>query len=808
MLSSIRHAVRSLIATPSFTLIAICTLALGVGVNSAMFSLVNELLFTTTPYPEAKRVVQLFGSTPNAELLPFSHTEFREARDHATSFKSISLYRGDMEIITIGNQAPDQVQGAMSDAQLFTVLGMQPILGRAFTEEESGKLNSEVVLITEGYWRRAFGAREDVLNSTIQMSGRPYTIIGILPDNFFSTFIFGEAEYLKPVALNPDMMKNRDYRIFGILARLSDGLTRQTAAAQLQPLAERWRHDTPRYYENYRVRVEIAGRLVDKGNTTIVGLMMVLGFAILVIACTNLANLQLARATARMKELAIRSALGANRLALIRYQMVESIVLSFVGAAVGLLLAVWLNDLIGSNIRIGLKSTLNIRLDTTVLLFTGICAVFTAVAFGLLPAWLASRADINDALKSQSRGSTGGKASRRIRAGLVVAQVALAFTLLTVATYMVVTVTIELNTPPNWDADKVVTANTQIDETIHTTGEAKVAIYDALRRRLSQIPGVESVTLSSGLPVPISGGQTKTVLSDSMDVTAKDLPTTQSYLVVPTHFQTLGIQFIEGTNFPENTKEKDPQKVIVSETLAKHLWPGQSALGKRMGERNEKGEIEWREVIGVVKDADMAASVFNGNNKNKGQCYLNFVHTPWGFLNIALRSSQPAGLGNDLRRAVADVNPAMPVRMVFTLEEMKLFTLHNIYIVNGILVGFAILGLALASIGLYGIIADNVQQRLNEFGIRLALGAQPVDILKLVLRSGMILIGIGLTVGGLLTFVILQQLEAQFPAPASYHQLPWTLGALGAIVGVAFLSIWFPARTATTADPMVALRAD
>ncbi|WP_404422710.1 ADOP family duplicated permease [Nibricoccus sp. IMCC34717] len=808
MTSSLRHAVRSLLAAPSFTAIAICTLALGVGVNSAMYSLINELLFTSTAFPEPKRVTQVFGSTPQQELLGFSATEFRELKEHATSFKALTLIRGEMENISIDNRPPEQIQGTATDENLFAVTGIQPLLGRAYTAQECGATQSTVVLITESYWKRSFGADPNVLGKSIQLTGKPHTIIGVVPDKLITTFIFGEAEFLKPVTYHADMLKNRDYRIFGILGRLQDGVSRQSAAAQLGPLAERWKQDTPRYYENYHFRVEIAGRLVDKGNTTILLLLLVLGFAILVIACTNLANLQLARATARMKELAIRSALGANRAALIRYQMIEALVLSFAGAALGLLLAVWLNDLLGSNIRIGLKSTLAIRLDSSVLLFTGACAIFTAIAFGLIPAWLASRADINEALKNQARGSTGGKASRRIRAGLVVAQVAMAFTLLTVALFMVVSVTMEINTPPNWDADKVLTANTQIDEGVYNTAEAKQVIYDALRRRLSSIPGVESVTLASGLPTAVGGNQTKTVLSDAMDVTSRDLPTTASYLVVPTHFQTLGIQFLEGTNFSESTKEKDPQKVIVSETLARALWPEQSALGKRIGERNEKGEVEWREVIGVVKDADIAGGVFNGNIKTKGQLYLNMVHTPWGFMNIALRSDRPSALANDLRRAVADVNPLMPVRLVWTFEDIKNLTLHNIFIVNGLLCGFAALGLVLASIGLYGVVSDNVQQRLNEFGIRLALGAQPADILKLVLRAGMILTVIGLVLGGGITYLILAQLGTQFPPAAGYSQIPWTLATLTTITAVAFLSTWFPARAATHADPMQALRAD
>jgi predicted permease len=801
----LNYALRTLIKSPGFTIISLLTLALGIGVNSSMFSLMNTLLFATAPFPRPESIIALNGQTPDAEFIAFSPTEIDELRSHAgEAFTAIAPTSGTMEAVSLPDQLPEQVQGTAAKADLFKVLETPPLLGRIFTADECVAGRDTVVLLTEEMWRKKFAAKPDVLGQTLRIGGRIFTIIGVLPKAYSAPFVFGEGQYFRPLVFSKEQNENRDRREAGLLLRLTPGVTLPQALASIAPVAERWVKENPRLYPNYHFRVQLAGRVGGSANEAIIFLQLGLAAAILALACANLANLQMARAASRLRDLAIRSALGANRWMLIKQQLTESLVLSVAGGAFGLLIAGWSNDLIGRNIRLGLTSTLVMPIDGRVLGFTAAVSILAGLGFGLIPAWLASRASVNETLKQQARGSTGGKSQGWIRSLLVVGQVALSLTLLSVAGMMIHGLNRTINSRPNWDSESILTANVQIDERSYETPEKRRAFHDALSARLAAIPGIQAHTIASMFPIA-GGGSVNDVLIDGQDTAGNTFPKGVAFLVTPGFFQTLGIRLLEGRTFPDTVSFTSVEQTVVNESLAKHFWPTGSAMGRRLGVKGGDGKVTWREIIGVVADAEDPIAFAPPTTHM--QYYTTMTHSPWSWFQIAVRGSNPGRFANDLRRAVAEVSPDVAARFVWTVQDMRDQFLHNVIVINAVLLAFALLGLALASVGLYGIVSNNVSQRTSEFGIRLALGARQTDVLRIVLGQSLRLTLIGLVLGAIGSYVLGLALRPSLGLiiAQSYSIL---VGTTLVIFAVALLATWFPARRATKVDPMVALRAE
>jgi len=800
-----RYALRSLLKSPGFTVIALITLALGIGVNSSMYSLMNTLLFASASFPRPESLVNVNGQTPQAEFLGFSIIEAQEIRAHpAGAFSVTSLRTGTLETVTLPGRLPEQIQGTAADADIFKVLETPPILGRTFTAEECVAGRDTVVLLNERFWRDNFAARPEAVGQTFRINGRVFTIIGVLPDTYGTMFMFGESRYFRPLVPADSQVTGRDRREFGILARLAPGVSMPQALAVTAPLTERWIKDFPTQYPaGYHLRLQLAGRIGGSANVTIITLQMGLAAAILAIACANLANLQMARAVARIRDLAVRSALGASRWMLIRQQLMESIILSVIGGGLGLLVARWGNDIIGRNIRLGLTSTLHMPIDGPVLLFTAAISILAGIGFGLVPAVLASRTDVNETLKQQGRGSTGGRSQGWVRRVLVVGQVALSLTLLSVAGMMIQGLDRTINFRPDWDSEMILTANVQIEEAAYPVEQRRV-FYDKILAGLERIPGVEAVTIASRLPAATGGGPND-IFAEGQDSSAKDLPKGMNYLVTPGFFKTLGIRLLDGRTFPANVLPDSPEQVVVNQSLARHFWPNESPLGKRLGTRASDGKLTLREVIGVVADVDDAIKF--QEPPTRMQYYTTITHTPWAWFQIAVRGPNPARFAQDLRRAVAEASPDVAARFVWTLEDMRDQYLHNLIVINGILLAFALLGLALASIGLYGIVANNVNQRMTEFGIRLALGASTVDVLRMVLKQSLRLTMVGLVLGAAGSYGLGMALR-QGLGPIIAQNQAVVAGTSVVIFVIALLATWWPARRATTADPVAALHAE
>ena len=804
-MQDLKYALRTLLKSPGFTIISLLTLALGIGVNSSMFSLMNTLLFATAPFPRPESIIALNGQTPDAEFIAFSPLEIEELRNHPTNaFTAIAPTSGTMETVSLPDQLPEQLQGTAAKADLFKVLETPPLFGRFFTADECVAGRDTVVLLTEEMWRKKFAAKPDVLGQTLRINGRIFTIIGVLPKAYSATFVFGEGQYFRPLVFSKEQQEGRDRREAGLLLRLAPGVPVTQALASLAPVAERWVKENPRLYPNYHFRVQLAGRVGGSANVAIIALQLGLAAAILALACANLANLQMARAVSRLRDLAIRSALGATRWMLIKQQLIESLVLSVTGGALGLLIARWSNELIGRNIKLGLYSTLEMPIDGRVLGFTAAISILAGLGFGLIPAWLASRTDINEALKQQTRGSTGGRSQGWIRSLLVIGQVALSLTLLSVAGMMIHGLNRTLNSRPHWDSESFLTANVQIDERTYESPEKRRAFHDALSARLAAIPGIQAQTIASMFPIA-GGGSANDVLIEGQDAAGANFPKGIAFLVTPGFFKTLGICLLEGRTFPENVSFTSPEQTVVNESLAKHFWPKESAIGRRLGVKGGDGKVTWREIIGVVADADDPIAFSEPTTRL--QYYTTMTHGPWAWFQIAVRGPNPSRFANDLRRAVADVSPDVAARFVWTVQDMRDQFLHNVVVINGVLLAFALLGLALASVGLYGIVSNNVSQRTSEFGIRLALGARPTDVLRIVLRQSLRLTLIGLVLGTVGSYLLGLALRPRLGLIiAQNHSI--LVGTSVVIFAVALLATWFPANRATKVDPVIALRAE
>ncbi len=804
-MKDLSYALRTLLKSPGFTVISLLTLALGIGVNSSMFSLMNTLMFATAPFPRPQSIIALNGQTPDAEFINFSAPEIEELRSHASgAFTALAPLSQNLETVSLPDQLPEQVQGTAAAADLFTVLETPPLLGRVFTADECVAGRDTVLLLTEEMWRTRFAAKPDVLGQTLRISGRVYTIIGVLPKAYSAPFIFGEGQYFRPLVFSKEQQEGRERREAGLLLRLAPGISRPQALASLAPVAARWVKDNPRLYPNYHFRAQLAGRVGGSANVAIIVLQLGLAAAILALACANLANLQMARAASRLRDLAIRSALGATRWMLIRQQVTESLLLSVTGGVFGLLVAQWCNDIIGRNIRLGLNSTLVMSIDGRVLGFTAAVSILAGLGFGLIPAWLASRTGLNESLKQQARGSSGGKRQSWVRSILVVGQVALSLTLLSVAGMMIQGLNRTLTSRPRWDSESILTANVQIDERIYETVEKRRAFHDALSARLAAIPGIQASTIANRFPIAV-GGSGNDVLIDGQDATGNNFPKSFGYLVTPGFFKTLGIRLLEGRTFPDSVSFTSVEQAVVNESLARHFWPAGGAIGRRLGVRGGDGKVVWREIIGVVADAEDPIAFAEPTTRM--QYYTTMTHAPWSWFQIAVRGPNPSRFANDLRRAVADVSPDVAARFVWTVQDMRDRFLHNVVVINGVLLAFALLGLALASIGLYGIVSNNVSQRTSEFGIRIALGARPADVLRIVLRQSLWLTLVGLLLGAIGSNLLGAALRPSLGLiiAQNYSILVATTAAIFVVAVVATL---IPARRATRVDPIVALRVE
>ncbi len=796
---------RALRRAPGYTTIALLTLALGIGVNTSMFSLVDAALFRVGPFPHAGQLVRILATTRHGELREFAEAEVREIRAQTVPLESLtSLWRVYYSVAEQGRPA-ERMLGIAASADLFTTFGIRPLIGRPFTDEETKQGKNQVVLISHDLWVQRYGESPSVLGRTLRLDGQAVTIIGVMPATCDDPMLWGSPALWRPLNYTHDQLTSRDYKAFELVGRLKPGFKAGQVAAAYGPLASLQERALPQRYAGLHYRVlPLQKALLPDATRRMYWLLLGLAGFVLLIACANLANLQLVRAIAGLRDLAIRAALGASRARLIAHQLVECVVLAFGGGALGLLVAFGLNRFLEQHLFLGGADGVDLRIDAPILALTTVLSLVSGVVFGIAPAWLASRIDLNSALKQGARGSTVGRGHHQIRNVLVVAQVALALVLLAGAGIMQKGFSRLLERNTGWDTGQVLTAGLPLPESRYETEPARYALFHKIEQRLAAMPGVEHAALCSSLPLDDYTGVRPIYVDGQAGNPSVQAPRAAHVMVTSDYFKTLGILFLEGRNFPPDLKATDPLVIIVNEALARRFWPGQSALGHRI-RTDDSGYVTTAEVIGVVRDVDMAAGFVEPSTRL--QIYKPLVDEPWAWANLVVRGPAPASLADGLRRAVSEVDPDLAVDQVETVRQFIDDGNSNLRLMGQILGGFALFGLILAAVGLYSVISHTVMQRTGEFGIRLALGARPVDVLGLVLKGGAVLTGIGLIVGlagavglGRILTALMPRLEgADLPAMAEVSAV---------LLVVALVACWLPARRATHVDPNATLRSE
>ena len=812
MFSDLKFALRQLIKSPGFTVVALLTLALGIGVNSSMYTLVDTLLFRSAPFPEPDRMLVIQGLTAQGQPDGFSYAEIDEMRALAaaspsSAFESITAFSQWNNDMAEPGQPAERLVSLDASIDFFGTFRVQPMLGRPYSAEEEVPGRTQVAILSHKLWQSRFGGDPTIVGRTLRLNAEQVTVVGVMPPGFGYPLFFGPIDLWRPMTVPRHIVEDRNNHFFGAVGRLRPGVTAAQATAQLKPLLARWAHDYPQVSAGRGVKVMLLQKAILTGSpfAFITWLLFGVGAAVLLIACFNLANLQLARAAANTRDLAIRSALGASRGRLIVHQLTESMVLALSGGALGLLVGMWSNDLIGRSIPIGATETLHLDMNGPVLGAAFLVSLLSGLLVGLVPAWLASRGDMVTTLKQQTRGSTSSRGTHRLRNSLVVAEVALALALLATAGVMIRGFSALLKRDKGWDTDRVLLANIHLPEqSRYSTEDSRRVVIDKLTRRLAQIPHAERTAICSSPPL---FGYSKNVSFEVPGVTPDD-PTKQpigGYIMVTTDFfPALGIPLIEGRLFPPELKADSPPLVIINETMARRFWPHESAVGRRIGDR-QGDVVVWREIIGVVRDIQDALNPSDPSTMY--QVYKPLVNEPWGYLWLIVRAPAPATFKNEVRRAIADVDPDVAVQLMYTVPESADLFLRSFTVVNDTLGGFALLGLALAALGLYGVISNLVAQRTGEFGIRMALGAKPRDVLGLVLRRGIGLTFIGLLIGCGVAYALNLALRSSLPRMASSDPATIALVALF-LFAVALFACWVPARRATRVDPVTALRAE
>jgi predicted permease len=801
--------------SPGFTLVAVLTLALGIGANSAIFSGVSAFILRPLPIEEPSRLVRLFEiyNDPN-DYNGFSYPDYLEYRDQNRSFEGILGYRM-VEAALSNSDQNDVIWGELVTGNYFDVLHVRPAVGRAFLPEEDQSPGARpVVVLSHSLWQRRFNADPAMVGTTVTLNGLAYTVVGIAPKEFVGTKFALSMDFWVPMMMQAEIMRGDTNRLnvrgdhwFSAMGRLKPGVTTEQAEAEMTALAGRLEQAYPTERDkNGRVivRSEIEGRFEESAGTVTLGATLALALIgmVLLIACANVANLLLARAITRRREIGIRLALGASRSRLIRQLLTESVMLSMLGGTLGLLLAFWATDWMQGFIPvIPYTIAFDFSPDIRALSFTLAVSVLTGIIFGLAPALQASNPDVVPVLKGET--PTAGHGWRRLtlRNLLVISQVALALVVLVCGALFIKSARNARAIDPGFTTKNVLAVSMNPSLLGYTEEQSK-QFYRQLVERVEALPGVESASVSSLLPLGDSASSRGPVVAEGQQ---EPPPGNESVNILanfvgPKHFETLQTPLLAGRDFSWRDDQSAPAVIIVNETLAERYWPGESAIGHRLRVGDEK--TPYREVVGVARDSKYRSI---GENP-KPYMYLPVLQNYRPALTLVARTAgDPAALVGGVRREVQALDPRLPIYDIKTMKEHMTYALWAIQMGASLSTAFGLLALLLAATGLYSVMAYMVSQRTREIGIRMALGAQKGDVLKMVTRQGMTLalVGVGL---GLIVASVATRILSSLLYGVSATDLVIFVGIPMLLATVALLACYIPARKATKVDPMVALR--
>ena len=803
LLQDLRYAFRLLAKSPSFTLIAVLTLALGIGANTAIFTVVNAVLLRPLGFRDPSRVV-LVAEKTSYPTVSTSYENYIDWRGQSHSFESLEATRGTAITLT-GTGEPERLNARMATAPLFSLLGVNAILGRTFLAEEDRAGGAPVVILSYGLWQRHFGAARDILGKSITLDSQPYTVVGVLPGGFE---LLQPADVFLPFTpwakTLPDD-RNWHPGIF-VIGRLKDGITREQTRTEMVGITKRLEQQYPIY--NTGKSADVVGlqeQLVQNVRPALLLLLGAVG-AVLLIACVNVANLLLARAAARGREVAIRTSMGASRWRVTRQLITESLLLSLAGGTLGLLFA-WAS--LGPLLKLSSTSVpavLTVGLDRWVLFFTLVVSFVTGLVFGIVPAVRTAKLDLRETLNEGSRGSTTGIGQHRIRGVLVAAEIAMAMLLLVGAGLLLRSFSRLQEVPPGFQADHLLVADLPLSLTAYSKPQQRFEFFDRLVARAKSLPGVRSAGAASFLPVSGGSGALHFNINGRPPKSPHDYTVTGYRTVTPNYFETLGMPLAQGRFFTAADTEKAPAVVVINSAMARTYFPGENPLGKRLqlGAIPEF-DVPWMEVVGVVGDVRQGLDL-----DPQAEMYLPYRQAdqvlPVFQLSIVLRTAtDPLLQAAALRSALGEIDPNQPLVRVRTMEENMAATVAQPRFRTWLIGIFAALALVLAGVGVYGVMSYTVTQRTSEIGIRVTLGAQPEDVFRIVVGEGLrlALAGVG---AGILAALALTRLLRSFLYGVSAYD-PLTFGGVALILTlVAVAASFFPARRATLVDPLVALR--
>lgn len=799
LLQDLRFGFRSLIKNPGFAIVAIITLGLGIGANTAIFSVVNGVLLRPLPFhkPDQLMMVHVSRAQAPSEKAPLCQSDFLDWKSQNQIFENIAAYSTSRFNFS-GGESPEQIPGALVTADFFNTLGVQPVLGRAFLPDEDQANGGQTIVISDRFWRQSFGANPGIIDQQINLNGKAFTIIGIMPAGFSfpeKDVELWAAEKLAPTRRGPYYMRG--------LARLRPDATLEQAKVEMGAIGQ-------------RVQAQINSKDKDVTWTATslteatvgdirVTLLVLLGSVlfVLLIASANVANLLLARATAREKEMSVRLALGASRARLLRQMLTESLLLALCGGTVGLFLAIWGIDLLLAISPSNIPRLQEITIDGRVLGFTLLISAVSGLVFGLAPALQSSRLNLNESLKEGGRSNTESIGRRQMRNTLIIAEIALSLMLLIGAGLMMKSFIKLQSVSPGFKPEQILTMNLSLPRTKYDKSEKVIAFYQQLINRVKTVPGVEDAGLTISLP------PNKLALSDSFSIEGKTVapgssdPIVPLLFISPDYFNVLGVPLLDGRPFNDADKAETPPVVIINKTLADHYFPNENPVGKRFkvggGEKNSN---PWMEIVGVVGDVKYTGL----DAKPESTYYVPIAQTGWRSAYLAVRtSSNPMALAPALRQEIRELDKDLPVTNVATMEQLLAESVAQPRFRTLLLGIFAVVALILASIGIYGVISYTVTRRTYEMGIRLALGAQTSEILKLIIRQGMTLAVIGVTIGIAAALILTRVMESLL-YEVSVTDAATFAGVAGLLGLVALLACYIPARRATKVDPMIALR--
>lgn len=804
LLQDLRFGARMLWKNRGFTILTVTALALGIGFNTAIFSVVDTVLLRPLPYREPNRLVSIWernlrAGIDRSEMSPANYLDLRAQNQ---VFEQVGAFI-DQSITLTGVAEPERLEGQNVSANTLSLLGVQPVVGRTFLPEEDQPGNHQVVVLSYGLWQRRFARDAGIIGQQITLDGQPFNVVGVMPSGFF--FPQRESELWTPLAMEPEQASGRGDHYLRVIARLKPGVSAEQAQAEAESIAARLAADFPRTNEG--LGVFLNSLHADYVGNIRLALLILLGAVglVLLIACANVANLLLARSTTRQREVAIRTALGARRGRIARQILTESLLLAGLGGLAGLLVAIWGVEFLLRLVPQTLSQVQGVSVDGRVLLFTLIVTVITGVICGLIPALQASRMQPGEALKDGGRGTQGGARGRRLLGALVVSEMALALVLLVGAGLLLRSFHRLSKIDPGFQTDNLLTLRTELPSTKYPGPEQRRAFYDEVLRRVKDLPGVESVGIISFIPLSFSGINFAFTVEGRTPVSDMKLPLAVYRVISPDYFSTMRIPILRGRSFDQHDTADAASVAVINRSLAEQFWPGEEAIGKRLKVGPADSPNAWATVIGVVGDVRQVGLL----GEQTLEMYSTYKQDRRGFVaprDLVIRTkSDPASIVAAVRKQVWAVDKDQPVSNVRTVDQVFANAVSRERFQTLLLGLFAALALVLAIVGLYGVMSYAVTQRTHEIGIRMALGAQRGEVLRLIIRQGMLLtlagVGLGIAVALGVTRLIAGVLFGVTATdPATF------VVVAGLLVAVASLASYIPARRATKVDPLVALR--